>query len=162
MDTKINIAENHSVDLNVFEKRDVVVRDISFFNVFWSIFLAIIALSFLITLIVCKKDVALLIVCPLFIMIGSTSSIFLIIHMLTFKIQVKENNICYGHFFHYVHINLKDIKSFVVKDEGKDSRFYAIQIYLDNKKIKYSISNTNKENLIFLLNLLKSGVKQEI
>ena len=41
------------------------------------------------------------------------------------------------------------------------ARYYRIQLILDNdKKIKYTIAQENKENLIFLLNLLKMGIEQ--
>ena len=71
-----------------------------------------------------------------------------------------EEKIYYRHFFKGLLFNVSDIKCFEVEMDSL-ARYYRIQLILDNdKKIKYTIAQENKENLIFLLNLLKMGIEQ--
>ena len=75
-------------------------------------------------------------------------------------VEFKEEKIYYRHFFKGLLFNVSDIKCFGVEMDSL-ARYYRIQLILDNdKKIKYTIAQENKENLIFLLNLLKMGIEQ--
>ncbi len=160
MSKKNSIAEAHSVDLNNFETRKVTVKEITVVNILCGLFLLLIALVFVIMAITNRESTMSL---SLGVSLGAILLIlafFLFLDIFSFKVEFKEEKIHYRHFFKRSLFNVSDIKCFGVEMDNL-ARYYRIQLILDNdKKIKYTIAQENKENLIFLLNLLKMGIKQ--
>ena len=155
-----SIAETHSIDLNNFEIRKVTVKQITVVNILYGLFLLLIASIFVI-MAICNRDSTLLL------SLGMSSgtillilACFLFLDIFSFKVEFKEEKIYYRHFFKGLLFNVSDIKCFGLEMDSL-VRYYRIQLILDNdKKIKYTIAQENKENLIFLLNLLKMGIEQ--
>ena len=155
-----SIAEIHGIDLNNFKTRKVTVKDITVVNIFYGLFLLLIALVFVILAITNRESTLLL---SLGMSLGAILlmlTFFLFLDIFSFIIEFKEEKIHYRHFFKSSLFNISDIKCFRVESVNLE-RYYQIQLILYNdKKIKYTIAQENKENLIFLLNLLKMGIEQ--
>lgn len=161
MNKKQTIAEKHGVDLNNFQIRNIIVKDITILNYCCGIFLLITSLAFLIVGIINKNNSFSLIFYILLSVVLLLLAIILFAYIFLFKIEFKEGIICYRGFCKKFNFLVTDIQYFMV-EEDRLARFYTIHIYFDNKKIKYATSQNNKQNFIFLLNLLKSGIEQHV
>lgn len=163
MNNKQTIAEKHGVIISNFQPRNIIVKDITILNCCGGIVSLLVSLLFMIMPIINNNNTGLRIACISLSVILLLLSILDFIHIFLFKIefQEKEKIIYYRDFCKKFNFPITDIQYFMVEeDEDMLARFYTIRIYLSNKKIKYTISQTNKENFIFLLNLLKCEVEQ--
>lgn len=159
MNDKQTIAEKHGVDLNNFQIRNIIVKDITIFNCCCGIFLLIISLVFSIGAIINQNNLFLLI---FYIVLGVVLLLLSIVFLgciFLFKIGYQDGRIYYRCFCGKCNFHVTDIQYFIVEEDPL-GRFYTIRIYFNNKKIKYTISQNHKQNFIFLLNLLKSGIEQ--
>lgn len=161
MNNKLTIAQNHGVDISKYQSRNIIVKDTSFFNIFAEIFMFILSLFFLVIAILNKDKTFILIFLLSLSVITFFASIAAFIDTISFKIAFTNGTICYRRFLQKLNFFVTNIQYFTVESDHL-SRYYTIQIFLNNNVIKYRISQNNKENFIFLLNLLKSGIEQKL
>jgi len=161
MNNKLTIAQNHGVDINKYQSRNIIVKDTSFFNIFAEIFMFILSLFFLVIAILNKDKTFILIFLLSLSVITFFASIAAFIDTISFKIAFTNGTICYRRFLQKLNFFVTNIQYFTVESDHL-SRYYTILIFLNNNVIKYRISQNNKENFIFLLNLLKSGIEQKL
>ncbi len=153
----MDIAKDHSIDIDKYEIRNVIVKIKQISLYFGNVFILLVGLIFIIIPIISETSnlefwIAMGIGLFLFLL-----SIFIFFLIFIFKIEFKDNTILYRSLFKIKTINIKDIKYYKIE---KYRFYYTIYIYYLNKKLIYQLENYNKENLILLLNLQKLGIRQ--
>ena len=159
MANKQNIAEKYGVDLKDFRARDVIVKNHSIPYLLGGVLEFAFACIFLLMAIKYKDNKFVFAFGILLSVVLLLCSIIIFLDMFSLKIEWKGTNIYYRHFWKKININVTDIRYFVAEEDNRDS-MERVHIYLNDRKIEYMLSTTNKENLIFLLNLLKNGIEQ--
>ena len=164
MNNKENIAEENGVDLNTYQIRDIVVTKRSLINIFPCVFLLVIGILLIIIAIACKGLVIVLIAG---ILLGGALIVFAFVELLkifTFQLTYKEGKILYHSLSKKCFFDVSSIQYFKMERGSNHSsflRFDKIEIvYKGGRILKYEVDCENKEHFVFLLDLLKSGIKQ--
>lgn len=153
----MDIAKDHSIDIDKYEIRNVIVKIKQMSLYFVNAFILIVGLIFIITSTTSKKSNIEFWLSIGFGMFFLLCSMFIFYLLFIFRLEFKDNKIIYRSLFGKKIIKIKDIKYYKIE---KFRSCYTIYIYYLNKKYMYQIENYNKENLILLLNLQKLGIKQ--
>lgn len=157
----MDIAKEHSINIEKYEIQNVIVKinQISLY-VACSIFIIIGLISLLIPIINEVKNEELW-VCITFACFMIPTFLIILLYLIMFKIEYKDDVILYRTFFKTRIINIKDIYKYKVEKMNRTND-YCISIYYLKNRIDYIINSANKENFIFLLNLQQLGIKQII
>ena len=157
---KKNIAVENSINIKYYKERNVTVKDkdmIGYVSIAISFILSII---FIIGSINYKNDKTILIIFIVLGIIFFIFSIIMILYCIIFELKYEDDYLYYKNIFKKEKISINNIKSFKANTDNM-SRYYYVEInYNPDKKIRYQISVTNKENFILLLNLLKKDITQ--
>lgn len=160
MEINKNIAEENSININNYIITNTIVKDKPIIEYISLILFWVLSIIFIIEGIININYKYAGVICIVLGILFLIFGLVILLHMLMFEIIYKDDVIIYKDVFKNETIEIKNIQSFKVETDSK-TRYYTIEItYNENKKIKYHISYTNKENFVLLLNLLKSGIKQ--
>lgn len=153
----MDIAKDHSIDIDKYEIRNVIVKIKQISLYFANAFILLVGLIFITTSTTSEKSNIEFWLSIGFGMVFLLCSMFIFYSLFIFRLEFKDNKIIYRSLFGKKIIKIKDIKYYKIE---KFRSCYTIYIYYLNKKYMYQIENYNKENLILLLNLQKLGIKQ--
>ena len=156
---KKNIAEQHGVDLQNYVIRNVRISHTNKLNCALCCFF-VIGTLFFIVLSILKRNSDIVLTWNVFLGLIFFIGSLVFMDLLSQEIYYTDEKITYRRFFKKYVFNVSDIEYFSVIYSQLHAR-ERIEISLKtNKKFCYEIASYNKENFIFLLNLLKLGVPQ--
>ena len=114
MNKKQTIAEKHGVDLNNFQIRNIIVKDVTAFNFCGGVFVLITSLVFLIGAMTNKNNTFALIFFSLLSVALLLLSIVHFLYMFLFKIKFQDGMICYQSVWKKLDFFVTDIQYFMV------------------------------------------------